>query len=323
MGNMCSGMVAVIFPGQGSQYAGMGKEFYETFPHAREIFRKANDMLGFDLTTLCFSGPSAELDLTENCQPAILTVSIACWTVLKDSLPCLNVQMLAGHSLGEFTSLVVAGSLSFGDALTLVRKRGRFMAESGKTNPGGMVACLGLEKSKAEQICKGILTIANFNCPGQIVVSGEKRALEDIIPLVKQAGGKAIPLSVSGAFHSPLMQTAAEKFASEVRKLRISVPRIPVIANVSADFINSTEAIKQSLSRQINNPVRWEDSIRRMIAEGINTFIEVGPGRVLSKLVARIDKSLKVSRVEDKKTLEETICCLNTKLPLLQERRRE
>ena len=312
MGNMCSGMVALIFPGQGSQYTGMGKEFYETFPHAREIFRKANDMLDFDLTTLCFSGPSAELDLTENCQPAILTASIACWTVLKDSLSRLNVQMLAGHSLGEFTSLVVAGSLSFEDAVPLVRKRGLLMAESEKTNPGGMAACIGLEKSKVEQICKGTLTIANFNCPGQIVVSGEKKALENIIPLVKQAGGKAIPLSVSGAFHSPLMQTAAEKFAGEVQKLSISVPRIPVVANVSADFINSPEVIKQSLSRQINNPVRWEDSIRRMIAEGIDTFIEVGPGKVLSKLIEKIDGSLKISRVENRKTLEETLKIVNS-----------
>ncbi len=307
MGSLCLRMVALIFPGQGSQYVGMGKEFYETCPSSREVFKEAEKEVGFDLAELCFSGPSAKLDLTENCQPAILTVSIACWKALKDSVPDLNVQILAGHSLGEFSSLVIAGSFSFRDAVGLVYKRGLLMASAGRSNPGGMAAVIGLKTSEVEEICSDAVQLANLNCPGQIVISGGKEAIEGVIPEVKKAGGKVIPLPVSGAFHSALMQEACEKFAEVLEKVSISSPLIPVISNSSADSVNSPEDVGQSLRRQMVSPVRWEESMRKMIGEGIKTFIEVGPGRVLSKLLARIDKNVQVERVENKKTLERTM----------------
>lgn len=307
MGSICSGMVALVFPGQGSQYVGMGKDFYETVPRAREIFQIAEEKLGFELGRLCFSGPREELALTENCQPAVLTTSIACWEALKDSVPEFKVGMVAGHSLGEFSSLVAAESMTFGDTVRLVRRRGLFMAESARNEPGGMVAIIGLDTSRVKEICGNTVTLANLNCPGQIVASGGKGAIHEIIPQIKKAGGKAIPLPVSGAFHSPLMETAAERFREELNKAPISRPAIPVIANVSADSVTTFGAVRESLRRQITSTVRWEESIRRMIAEGVNTFVEVGPGKVLSKLIARIDKSVRVTNVEDRKTLEETL----------------
>lgn len=300
-------MVALIFPGQGSQYVGMGKEFYETYPSSREIFKEAEEKIGLDLAELCFSGPSPKLDLTENCQPAVLTVSIASFKALKDSVPDLKLQMLAGHSLGEFSSLVVAGSFSFGDGVNLVRKRGLLMAEAGRKNPGGMVAVIGLETSEVERICGDSVQLANLNCPGQVVVSGGKEAIERVVTEVKAAGGKVIPLSVSGAFHSHLMREACEEFAEELERVSISSPLFPVIGNSSADVLSSSEDVRESLRRQIVSPVRWQESMSKMIEEGIDTFIEIGPGRVLSKLLARIDRNIQVGHVENKKTLEETI----------------
>ncbi len=307
MGSLCPEMVGIIFPGQGSQYVGMGKELYETSPHARRVFETAEESLGFDIARLCFSGPKENLDSTENCQPALLTVSIACWETLKNSAPNLNVKMTAGHSLGEFSSLVAAKSITFENAVSLVRKRGVLMTNSAKENPGGMVAVIGLEKGEVEQICGDSSAVANLNCPGQIVISGRVDALDEITPGIKQAGGKAIPLPVSGAFHSSLMGTAAEIFAGEVKKVSISAPRMPVISNVSACLLTTPEAVAESITRQITSPVRWEESIRRMIAEGVDTFIEVGPGKVLSKLLVRIDRKVGVNRVEDRKTLEQTL----------------
>ncbi len=307
MGSLRTGMVALVFPGQGSQYIGMGKDFYDTVHEARQVFEKAEEILGINLRELCFLGPKEKLELTENCQPAILTVSIACWETLKKSAPGIKVGMLTGHSLGEFSSLVAAESIAFEDALGLVRKRGLLMSTSARENLGGMVAVIGLERENVEEICKGRVHVANFNSPGQIVVSGDMESLQEITAMVKKSGARAIPLPVSGAFHSPLMKTAAERFSKEIERIPVSAPCIPVVTNATADFSTTSEAVRESLRRQITSPVRWEESIRKMIAEGITTFIEVGPGKVLSKLISRIDGSAAVMRVENEKTLDETL----------------
>ncbi len=307
MGSLRIGMVALVFPGQGSQYTGMGKDFYDTVPEARNVFEKAEEILGINLRELCFSGPEEKLEITENCQPAILTVSIACYEALRKSVPGLKVEILAGHSLGEFSSLVAAESIAFHDAVWLVRKRGILMAASARENPGGMLAVIGLGREKVGEICRGRVHVANFNSPGQIVVSGDMESLQKITLLLKEAGARTIPLPVSGAFHSPLMKTAAERFSEEIDRMLVSAPCIPVVTNVTADFATTPEAVKESLSRQITSPIRWEESIRKMIAKGIDTFIEVGPGKVLSKLIARIEKKAVVMRVENEKTLEETM----------------
>lgn len=307
MGSLRTGMVALVFPGQGSQYTGMGKDFYDAVPEAREIFEKAEEILEINLRELCFSGPEEKLEITENCQPAILTVSIACYEALRKSVPGLKVEMLAGHSLGEFSSLVAAESIAFRDAVGLVRKRGLLMRASEMENPGGMLAVIGLERKKVEEICKGSVHPANFNSPGQIVVSGDMESLRKIAPRLKKSGARTIPLPVSGAFHSPLMKTAAERFSEEIDRIQVFAPRIPIVANATADFPTTPEAVKESLCRQITSPLRWEESIRKMTAKGIDTFIEVGPGKVLSRLITRIEKKAVVMRVEDEKTLEETM----------------
>jgi len=292
--------IAFVFPGQGAQYVGMGKDIYENFSQVRELFEKAEDILGFNLRDLCFEGPMDKLKLTSFSQPAIFVVSLATLEALKISLPEISPEATAGLSLGEYTALVASEAISFEDGVNLVYKRGRFMEEASQINPGGMVSLLGLDYQTVEEICQETgVEIANLNCPGQIVISGKKDALEKAVNLAKEKKVKrAVYLEVSGPFHSSLMSPASEKLLRELNKIEIKPPRIPVVSNVTASFENNPEEIRGNLVKQINHTTRWEDSIRFLASSGITTFLEIGPGKVLSGLIRRIDDSLEVYNIE-------------------------
>jgi len=300
--------VAFIFPGQGSQYIGMGKEFYENFSVAREVFEEANDSLHFSISSLCFQGPEETLKLTENTQPAILAVSIAALKVLQNENG-VNPQLTAGHSLGEYSALVASGSLTFADAVRIVRLRGRFMQEAVSVGEGAMAAILGMEREEVEKLCQEAssgeaLSPANFNCPGQIVISGHSKAVQRAIEKVKQEGKKAVLLPVSAPFHSPLMEPAGARLQKELNGVPISDLKVPVVTNVEAEVNTSKERVKALLVAQVSSPVRWEESMRRMIEEGIERVLEIGPGKVLSGLMKRIDPRIETANVEDLKTLK-------------------
>lgn len=289
---------ALIFPGQGSQLVGMGKDFAEVNDHAATVFRLANEVVGFDLAGICFSGPPEQLEATDIQQPAILVTSIAIWAALsaggRDELP---FHCAAGLSLGEYTALHLAGVLDFEDAVQLVYRRGRYMQEACESSPGGMVSILGMEADDVQELCgraaEGeILEPANFNCPGQVVLSGTRAACDRAVRLVESAGrGKAIPLKVAGAFHSALMKPAADRLDRDLQRTVFKPPRVPVISNVDAQAHARPEEIRTLLHRQVFSPVRWEDCVRRMIDEGTQRFIELGPGRVLTGLMRKIDRS--------------------------------
>ena len=302
--------IAFVFPGQGSQYVGMGKEIFEKFPEAKEIFKEASDALGYDLAGLCFNGPKEELDKTFRTQPCILTVSIAIYKVLFPK--GIRPSVVAGHSLGEYSALVAAEVLSFGDAVKLTEKRGQFMQEAVLEGRGLMAAVLGLERNKVDEICRllktGYALPANYNCPGQIVIAGEKTAVEEAINLCKDAGAKrAMPLSVSVPSHCALMNNASQRLSELLDKLEFKNPVIPIVNNADARFLDNVESIKTSLVRQISSPLLWEDSIIAIADSGIDTFIEVGPGKVLSGLIKRIVPETRVLNVEDVKSLEKTL----------------
>jgi [acyl-carrier-protein] S-malonyltransferase len=302
--------IAFVFPGQGSQYVGMGKEIFEKFPEAKEIFKEASDVLGYDLAGLCFNGPKEELDKTFRTQPCILTVSIAIYKVLLSK--GIKPSVVAGHSLGEYSALVAAGVLSFGDAVKLTEKRGQFMQEAVPEGRGLMAAVLGLERNKVDEICQslqsGYASPANYNCPGQIVIAGEKSAVEEVINLCKEAGAKrAMPLSVSVPSHCKLMDNASQRLSELLDKLEFKSPVIPIVNNADAKFLDNIEGIKTSLVRQISSPLLWEDSIIAIANSGIDTFVEVGPGKVLSGLIKRIVSQTRVLNVEDVKSLEKTL----------------
>ncbi|MGR3310194.1 MAG: ACP S-malonyltransferase [Candidatus Brocadiales bacterium] len=296
---------AFLFPGQGAQYVGMGKELCRQFDEAKRVYQKANDVLGFDLASICFNGHPEELNQTSMCQPAILVTSIAALESYKN---CRNNGMaechaVAGLSLGEYTALVFAGSLSFEDAVQLVYKRGKFMQEACNERPGGMVSILGLDDEKVEEICKesgqfGHICAANYNCPGQVVLSGEKKAIEKASSIAKEKGARVIPLQVNGAFHSNLMASACEKVAIELEKVKITDARIPVVANVTGRYIKKPEEIKASLIQQLASPVRWYQSMRHLIQDGFEEFYEFGPGKVLSGLLRRIDSTKSTKSLE-------------------------
>ncbi|HIC93297.1 MAG TPA: ACP S-malonyltransferase [Anaerolineae bacterium] len=299
--------IAFVFPGQGSQYVGMGRDLYETYPEARAVFEKADETLGFPLSELCFEGPAEELNDTINTQPAIFTMSVACLRALNP-LFSLNPLFVAGHSLGEYTALVAAGALDFAAGLKLVRERGRLMKEAGEKNPGAMAAIIGLDAGTIERICREIclqlpassVQIANYNSPGQIVISGHRGALERAMELARERGAKrVIPLAVSIAAHSPLMRPAAEELRRAVEATPLRRARIPIVANVTARPIAEPEEIKEELVRQLTSPVRWVESVERMIEGGITTFVEIGPKSVLAGLIRRIDKGVRTVNVGD------------------------
>ena len=300
--------IAFIFPGQGSQYIGMGKEFYENFSMAREVFEEANDSLHFSVSSLCFQGPEEALKLTENTQPAVLTTSIAALKVFQNEKGMIP-QLTAGHSLGEYSALVASGALPFTDAVRIVRLRGRFMQEAVPVGEGAMAAILGMEREEVEKLCQEassgeVLSPANFNCPGQIVISGHSKAVQRAIEKVKQEGKKAVLLPVSAPFHSPLMEPAGSRLEKELNGVPISDLKVPVVTNVEAEVNTNKERVKALLVAQVSSPVRWEESMRRMIEEGIERVLEIGPGKVLSGLMKRIDPRLETANIEDIQTLK-------------------
>lgn len=303
--------IAFIFPGQGSQYIGMGKDFYDNYIEAREVFEQADSVLGNSISDIAFNGPEEELIKTNNTQPAILTTSIACLRVLQKHN--VKAEIVAGHSLGEYSALVAAGSLEFKDAVVLVNKRGQYMAEAAPMGTASMSAILGLDKENVIKVCEeasqfGVVEVANFNCPGQIVIAGEINALDKAMELALGNGAKrAIRLNVSGPFHSSLIKSAGDRLGQDLEGIKITNPKVPVIANITAKTIDGADNIRQSLINQVSNSVRWDETIEEMINLGIDTFIEIGPGKVLSGLVKKINKNVNILNVGDSKSLEKTL----------------
>jgi [acyl-carrier-protein] S-malonyltransferase len=300
--------IAFTFPGQGSQYVGMGRELFENFSVAREIFEEADDVLHFSISDLCFKGPEEALRLTENTQPAVLTTSIAALRVLQAEKGYAP-QFVAGHSLGEYSALVASEALAFSQAVKIVRLRGKFMQEAVPVGEGAMAAVLGMEREQVEKLCEEIssgevLTPANFNSPGQIVIAGHSKAVERAIERIKQDGKKAVLLPVSAPFHSPLMKPAAERLEKALEEISVNDLKIPVVTNVEAEANTSKDRVKELLVAQVSSPVRWEESMRKMIEKGIEQILEVGPGKVLSGLMKRIDSRVETKNIEDLKTLK-------------------
>jgi [acyl-carrier-protein] S-malonyltransferase len=298
--------VAYVFPGQGAQSTGMGLDLYNSYPPAKEVFDKADASLGFSLSRLCFEGPDDELTKTHNVQPAILVVSIACLKALEEAAIAdfPSPSFVAGHSLGEYTALVAAGVLGLADAVLLVRERGRLMYEAGLKNPGSMLAVIGMDEEAVKDICFHSGTeISNINCPGQIVISGAMQALAEANKLAKIKGTRVlIPLRVSGAFHSALMEPVMAEFSEIVSSFRFHPPAIPVVSNVTARPLTDVDSIKEELVKQLRNCIQWQGSVEYMVHNGVSTFYELGPGRVLSGLIRRINSELQIfniSGIED------------------------
>ena len=300
---------AFIFPGQGAQYVGMLKGLYNKYVAAKEIFNQAEEALGFDIKGLCFEGPPEELTQTRNCQPAILTASIAALRALLESGVEINVTHTAGLSLGEYSALVAAGSLDFKDAVKLARLRGKFMEQASTENPGTLIAIVGMDLKTAEVLCsKSGAQIANLNCPGQVVVAAALKSVDKVKSLAEHLGAKrAVSLDVSGPFHSSLMQSASVKLEQELQNVNILTPNIEFIPNVSAAFTSSEQDIKEALVRQVASTTYWERSITLMRRSGVTVFYEIGPGKVLKGLLRKIDRELKVINIEKPEDLEQIL----------------
>ncbi|WP_339192513.1 ACP S-malonyltransferase [Bacillus sp. FSL K6-1003] len=301
--------IAFLFPGQGSQFIGMGKELYEQVPAAKRLFDEADETLETKLSSLIFEGDAKELTLTYNAQPALLTTSIAVLEKFKES--GITPDFTAGHSLGEYSALVAAGAMTFKDAVYTVRKRGEFMNEAVPAGEGAMAAILGMDADALKQVTDKVtedghlVQLANLNCPGQIVISGTAKGVELASEQAKENGAKrAIPLDVSGPFHSELMKPAAEKLKEVLDSCELKNADVPVISNVSADVMTDKEEIKEKLIEQLYSPVRFEETVNKLIAEDVTTFIEIGPGKVLSGLVKKVNRRLKTIAVSDPETIE-------------------
>ncbi|MFH0980494.1 MAG: ACP S-malonyltransferase [Planctomycetota bacterium] len=294
---------ALIFPGQGSQAIGMGRDVAGVSPRAAAVFARANDILGFDLRRYCFEGPAEPLEHTDIQQPAIFVTSVAIWeALLEKGLSLARFHAAAGLSLGEYTALYAAGSLEFDAAVRLVYRRGQLMQQAALASPSGMVSLIGGDQEGALKLCAAaaqgeVLSPANFNCPGQIVLSGAKAACARVVEMAEKFGCRALPLKVSGAFHSALMQPAADPLGEVLRSTPLREPRIPVIANVTAEPHTDPDQIRRLLQDQVVRPVRWQESMERLIAQGFDTFVEVGPGRVLTGLMKKINRQVRSMNV--------------------------
>ncbi|MBX3437209.1 MAG: ACP S-malonyltransferase [Planctomycetaceae bacterium] len=298
--------IALLFPGQGAQHVGMGQTIAARYPAAARLYEQASSILGYDLARVCFEGPASELDSTVISQPAIFVTSLAALEKLRADAPdvVLASEAAAGLSLGEYTALVFAGAMTFEDGLRVVQQRGRAMQDAADATPSGMVSLLLLEVPQVEEICQqarhaGTLQIANYLCPGNTVVSGDNAACELAAELAEAAGGRAIPLAVAGAFHTPLMEPADQRLAEALASVDIKSPEIPVYSNVDAEPHTNPAELKEILVRQVVSPVRWEESVRAMLAAGIDEFYEIGPGKVLTGLLKRIARKVPCTVVND------------------------
>jgi len=302
---------AFVFPGQGSQYVNMGYDLYQKYPVAKKIFQRANDILGFDLAQLCFEGPEESLRETKNTQPAVLTVSVACLAVLAEH--GFSFYAVAGHSLGEYSALVASGSLSFEDAVCLVRRRGILMQEAVPAGTGGMAAIIGLDKDSVQKACNeagglGAVEIANLNSPEQVVIAGEMPAVNKAMQIAKEKGARrCVLLPVSAPFHCSLMKPVGKEMERVLSQVAVEDPVCDVVCNATAGFVHNGEEVRNALIHQVFSPVRWTESVELLINTGIDGFVEVGPGRVLTGLIRRINKNVQTANVQDCKSLSKLL----------------